>query len=150
MPAEVSKARLGKLPKKGKELWYRVYDAARLKDYNEQRSASIAWSVIKRKYKKDSKTGKWILIKTKKKTSKAKKGTKKKNPSPKIHAIEALKFARKAGELHNSDPLLSFEYFTIAKTEAEHAGNDIDSNTKRVIQALFNRQKTMLKSALGV
>lgn len=66
----------GNFSKRFKADWKRYYDKAYIFYKDKERAAETAWTVAKRKYKKSTKTGKWVLketaIKTKKAGSKAK------------------------------------------------------------------------------
>lgn len=67
----------GDFPKELGEKWGAVYDAALEKYGSKKIAAAVAWTVIKKSWKKSEKTGKWVKIKKpKKKTTKRK--TKKK------------------------------------------------------------------------
>lgn len=57
----------GDFPVKLKTEWEKIYDAVYEKYKNKERAARIAWFQIKKKWKKDLKTGKWKLIKKSKK-----------------------------------------------------------------------------------
>jgi len=72
----------GSFPKELRDKWEEYYDRAFAEYRDEKRAAMTAWAIVKRSFKKDEKTGKWVKIKkpTKKKSVKkiAKKKTVKK------------------------------------------------------------------------
>lgn len=54
----------GNYSKRFKEDWKKYYDKAYVFYKDKQRSAETAWTIIKRKYKKSKKSGKWVLKET--------------------------------------------------------------------------------------
>lgn len=53
----------GDFPKELGEKWGAVYDSALEKYKSKKIAAAVAWTVIKKSWKKDEKTGKWVKIK---------------------------------------------------------------------------------------
>lgn len=55
------------LPQGAQTIWRKAFNNA-YKEYNgdEEKAARTAWSAVKKVYKKDKKTGKWVRRKTKK------------------------------------------------------------------------------------
>lgn len=77
MPLDQTKARLGRLPKAGKELWIEIYEKDYIRKGDKTRASKIAWSVVGKKYKKDTESGKWMKRKGLKKKSVKRKTAKK-------------------------------------------------------------------------
>jgi|GEM_PF-3681448 len=83
MPINQTKARLGRLPKEGKELWIEIYDKDYSRNKDKERASRVAWFVVGKKYKKEE-SGKWMKRKGLKKKSAKRKTAKKKLQKRKI------------------------------------------------------------------
>jgi len=53
---------VGKLPTEAKRMWLKAFNKAHADGYSEEQAIKIAWSVVKKKYKKQDDT--WVIKKT--------------------------------------------------------------------------------------
>ena len=74
----------GDFPKALGEKWGAIYDAALEKYKSKKIAAAVAWTVVKKSWRKNEKTGKWVKIKTSKRKTTKKKTTKRKTIKRKV------------------------------------------------------------------